>query len=84
MRELERTGAFDRTVLAVMTSTGTGWIDPQTADALEFLHNGDTAEVSMQYSFLPSWISFLVDRSKAADASPPQRRGDRPMAGPAG
>ena len=69
VRELERTGAFDRKVLAVMTSTGTGWIDPQTADALEFLHNGDTAEVSMQYSFLPSWISFLVDRSKAADAS---------------
>ena len=69
VRELERTGAFDREVLAVMTSTGTGWIDPQTADALEFLHGGDTAEVSMQYSYLPSWISFLVDRSKAADAS---------------
>ncbi len=29
---------------------------------------GDTATVAMQYSYLPSWISFLVDKSKAQEA----------------
>ena len=76
--ELDRTGAFDRSVIAVMTTTGTGWIDENVADSLEFLHGGDTAEVGMQYSYLPSWVSFLVDRSKAADA------GDALIAGVAG
>jgi uncharacterized membrane protein len=32
------------------------------------MHNGDTALVALQYSYLPSWISFLVDAEKAADA----------------
>lgn len=68
MAELERTGAFDRSVVAVMTTTGTGWVDENVADSLEFLRGGDTAEVGMQYSYLPSWVSFLVDKSKAADA----------------
>lgn len=66
--ELARTGAFDRKVLAVMTATGTGWIEPQSADSLEYIWNGDTALVSMQYSYLPSWISFLVDQENATDA----------------
>jgi uncharacterized membrane protein len=68
MQELERTGAFERPVLAIMTTTGTGWVDENVADSFEFLHNGNTAEVAMQYSYLPSWVSFLVDRSKASDA----------------
>ena len=68
VQELERTGAFERDVLGIFTATGTGWIDPKVADALEYLHRGDTAEVSMQYSFLPSWLSFLVDHTKAEAA----------------
>ena len=68
VRELERTGAFDRAVLGIFTATGTGWINPKVADSLEYLHRGDTAEVSMQYSFLPSWLSFLVDQTKAEEA----------------
>lgn len=66
--ELERTGAFDRDVVVVATSTGTGWIDPDAARALEMLHAGDTAIVSMQYSYLPSWISTLVDVGNATEA----------------
>lgn len=69
LQELERTGAFNRKVLVVMTATGTGWIEPQTADALEYIWNGDSALVSMQYSYLPSWISFMVDRENAQEAS---------------
>jgi uncharacterized membrane protein len=68
MAELERTGAFDRSVLIVNTTTGTGWVDENVVDSIEFLHGGDTAQVAMQYSYLPSWVSFLVDRTKAAEA----------------
>ena len=65
--ELERTGAFDRSVLAVVTVTGTGWVDPVAAASLEYMHHGDTAIVGTQYSYLPSWISFLVDLDKAEE-----------------
>lgn len=68
VRELERTGGFDRSVLVVVTTTGTGWVDPAASDSLEYEFNGDTAMVAMQYSFLPSWLSFLVDQVKARDA----------------
>ena len=66
--ELERTGAFDRSVLCVMTPTGMGWIDPTAADALEYLWGGDTALAGMQYSYLPSWLSHLVDATRAHEA----------------
>ncbi|PBC46534.1 hypothetical protein CJ179_26020 [Rhodococcus sp. ACS1] len=66
--ELERTGAFARKVLVVIPTTGTGWVNPTAAQAIELVHNGDTALVAGQYSFLPSWISFLADREKAAEA----------------
>jgi len=68
MQELERTGAFERSVLIVNTTTGTGWVDENVVDSVEFLHGGDTAQVAMQYSYLPSWVSFLVDLSKASEA----------------
>ncbi|MUM16257.1 hypothetical protein FZI91_11055 [Mycobacterium sp. CBMA271] len=66
--ELEREGGLHRKVVAVATTTGTGWINEAEADALEYMYNGDTAIVSMQYSFLPSWISFLVDKENARQA----------------
>jgi len=68
VRELQRAGGFDRSVLVVVTTTGTGLVEPDNADAIEYLHNGDSAIVSMQYSYLPSWISFLVDQEKALQA----------------
>ena len=64
VRELERAGGFDRQVLVVVTTTGTGWVDGAAADALEYLYNGDTAIVSLQYSYLPSWISFVADQQQ--------------------
>ena len=67
-RELQRTGGLDRKVIAVATTTGTGWINESEASSLEYMYNGDTAIVSMQYSFLPSWISFLVDKENARQA----------------
>ncbi|TDE00907.1 alpha/beta hydrolase [Jiangella asiatica] len=64
VRELERAGGFDREVLVVVTTTGTGWVDGAAADALEYLYNGDSAIVAMQYSYLPSWISFVADQEQ--------------------
>ena len=37
-------------------------------DSFEYLSNGDSATVAIQYSYLPSWISYLVDQSKALAA----------------
>ncbi|MFC4062223.1 alpha/beta hydrolase [Planomonospora corallina] len=68
VRELERTGAFGREVLCVITTTGTGWVDPRAADTLEYMYGGDSALVSMQYSYLPSWVSFLADTGRARAA----------------
>ncbi len=69
VRELERVGAFDREVLAITGTTGTGWVNPTTVEALEYMHGGDTAVVTMQYSYLPSWASFMVDRNEAGTAT---------------
>ncbi|MBP7632222.1 MAG: alpha/beta-hydrolase family protein [Acidimicrobiales bacterium] len=66
--DLERAGGFERDVLVVATATGTGWIDPDAAEAVEQINQGDTAIVSMQYSYLPSWISFITDLDLAAEA----------------
>ncbi|MEN3321473.1 MAG: hypothetical protein V7643_4875 [Mycobacterium sp.] len=66
--ELRRTGGLNREVVAVATTTGTGWINEAEAAALEYMYNGNTAIVSMQYSFLPSWLSFLVDNENARQA----------------
>ena len=66
--ELNRTRAWDRESVVVAPSTGTGWINPNAAQAIELLSAGDVAIVGTQYSYLPSWISFLADREKAEAA----------------
>jgi len=69
LEELQRAGGFDRSVLVVATPTGTGWLDPGAVDTLEYLHAGDTAIVSMQYSYLPSWLTILVDPNRSRGAA---------------
>lgn len=59
--ELRRTGAFERALLVVATTTGSGWLEDQAVDAVEYLHGGDTAIVAVQYAYTPSWVSFLFD-----------------------
>ncbi|MFI1148081.1 alpha/beta hydrolase [Streptomyces sp. NPDC020817] len=66
--DLERAGGFARENLLVMTTTGSGWVDPAAVDSFEYLADGDAASVAIQYSCLPSWMSYLVDRSKAREA----------------
>ena len=68
VQELERTDAFSRKVLVVAGTTGTGWLEPQSVNSIEYEWSGDSAIVGIQYSFLPSWISTLVDADKAREA----------------
>ena len=68
VNDLERAGGFQRKNLLVVTTTGSGWVDPALVDTFEYLSGGDSATVAIQYSYLPSWISYLVDQSKAREA----------------
>ena len=66
--DLERAGAFERKYLLVVTTTGTGWVEPSAASGFEYVTGGDSAIVAMQYSHLASWLSFLVDAARAREA----------------
>jgi uncharacterized membrane protein len=68
VKDLERAGGFGRKNLLLVTTTGSGWVDPALVDTFEYLTGGDAATVALQYSYLPSWISYLVDQSKAREA----------------
>ena len=67
VRDLDRAGGFDRAYLLVATTTGTGWVEPGSVGSFEYLTGGDSAIVAMQYSHLPSWLSFLVDQDRARE-----------------
>jgi len=67
--ELKRVGGFERSVLIVVMPTGTGWMDPAAMDTVEYLHGGDVASVAIQYSYLTSWLSLLVEPGYGAEAA---------------
>lgn len=69
LEEMKREGAFDRSLLVIVAPTGTGWIDPAALDTLEYLHHGDVASVGLQYSYLTSWLSLLVEPEYGADSA---------------
>lgn len=69
VEELQRVGAFERSVLVIVTPTGTGWVDPAAMDALEYLHHGDVASVAMQYSYLTSPLSLVAEPERGMDAA---------------
>lgn len=61
LQEMIRVGAFERSLLIVTIPTGTGWVDEMGIDPVEYLHDGDIASVAVQYSYLASWLSLLVE-----------------------
>ena len=69
LAQLVRTGGFERSVLVIATPTGTGWVDPGAIATLEYLHRGDVATVAMQYSYLPSYVSLLVEPGYGVEAA---------------
>jgi uncharacterized membrane protein len=61
LAELRRIGAFERENLVIVTPTGTGWVDPESQAALEYVLRGDVASVSVQYSYVASWLAMISD-----------------------
>lgn len=59
MRELERTGAFERKVIALFSPTGSGYVNYVANETLEYLTQGDCASAAIEYSVLPSSFSLL-------------------------
>ncbi|MBE0414745.1 alpha/beta-hydrolase family protein, partial [Yoonia sp.] len=69
LAELKRIDAFARSTVVIATPTGTGWVDPEGQKALEYLLGGDVATVSVQYSYLASWIALLTDPEYGVDTA---------------
>lgn len=69
LEELKRVGGFSRAALIIITPTGTGWVDPAAIDAVEYLYRGDVASVAMQYSYLSSPLSLLIQPEYGAETS---------------
>jgi uncharacterized membrane protein len=67
--ELKRVGGFNRSSLVIVTPTGTGWVDPASMDALEYLCRGDVASVAVQYSYLSSPLSLLAQPEYGAETA---------------
>ena len=63
LAELQRLGAFERAVLVVASPTGTGWMDPGAMDPVEYMHGGDIATVTVQYSYLQSPLALILETS---------------------
>ncbi len=57
LKELARSGAFDRKYLLLVSPTGTGWVDHTMIEAAELLTRGDIATCCIQYGRYPSFLS---------------------------
>lgn len=58
MQELEKLGAFEKSVLCLSSPTGTGYINYVSAETMEYLTDGNCATVGIQYSLRPSFMSL--------------------------
>jgi uncharacterized membrane protein len=58
--ELERTRAFDRSLLMLVSPTGTGYVNYVAVAAAQYLARGDVATVTLQYSKRPSPLSLRM------------------------
>lgn len=56
--DLERTAAFDRDLLMVISPTGTGYVNYVAVESAEYLTRGNMGSVTIQYSLRPSVMSL--------------------------
>jgi uncharacterized membrane protein len=69
LEELKRAGGFERSVLLLVTPTGTGWVDPSAQGPVEYLFRGDIATVAVQYSYLNSPLALLTQGTYGAETA---------------
>ena len=58
LAEMTRLGAFERSLLVLISPTGTGYVNYVALAAMQYLARGDVATVTMQYSKRPSPLSI--------------------------
>ena len=74
LAEIDRTRALERSVFALFSPTGSGYVNYVATETLEYLTRGDCASAAIQYSVLPSALSLgKVHLATAADP----HRGER-------
>ncbi|TLF97906.1 hypothetical protein FEK35_26375 [Nocardia cyriacigeorgica] len=69
VQELERSGGLTRSHVVIAVPTGSGWIDANAIKGLDQRFHGDVALVGLQYSYAPSWATFLFGRDAAAESA---------------
>lgn len=67
IKELDRTRASHRAAVLIAIPTGSGGVNAKSVQSVEYLYGGDTATMAIQYSYLPSWLSFLADQDTARE-----------------
>lgn len=67
--DLIRMDAFARSVLVIATPTGTGWVDNNGIAPLEYMHGGDVATVAVQYSYLQSPLSLILEPGRSQESA---------------
>jgi uncharacterized membrane protein len=58
LEELERTNAFKRKTIMLISPTGTGYVNYVAVEAAEYMSQGDIASIALQYSKRPSPMSL--------------------------
>lgn len=69
VEELERAGGLAKSAVVVAVPTGSGWIDANAVAGFEQRFHDDVAMVGMQYSYAPSWATFVFGRSAAEQSA---------------
>ncbi len=69
LAEMDRTDAWSRSRILLVTTTGRGNVNEWSASTFEYLTRGDCATVAMQYSGLPSAVTMIADKQDPVRAS---------------
>lgn len=69
LAELDRTNAWTRKAILIVTTTGRGNVNEWSTSSFEFLMHGDCATAAMQYSGLPSAVTMLSSKQIPVRAS---------------
>ncbi len=69
LAEMDRTNAWQRKAILMVTTTGRGNVNEWSTSSFEFLMRGDCATAAMQYSGLPSAVTMLSSKQVPVHAS---------------